>query len=281
MNMELFTDSGRELINNSAALAAGKQNPTLAPLHTLAVGLENKFCRSFFEVLNTPIDELQEIVKKDVELLPKSKDGQLSLDPNMAQFLEACRKDAEQLEDSFISLEHFILQWATTEFLSPEIKNFFNQTKFTRETVLEHMKSIRKGQTVSEKSAERKYQILDKYAQNLTKQAKEGKVDPVVGRHEEIRRVLQILSRRTKNNPVLIGEPGVGKTAIIEGIAQRIVDNDVPEGLQGKQVYSLDLGLLIAGAKYQGEFEERLKNVLKAIEDEQGSIILFIDDSIL
>ena len=140
------------------------------------------------------------------------------------------------------------------------------------------MQEIRKGKPVSNQNAEKQYQILEKYCINITKQARDGKLDPVIGRHEEIRRVIQILSRRTKNNPVLIGEPGVGKTAIVEGIAQRIVNNDVPESLKNKQLYSLDLGLLIAGAKYQGEFEERLKGVLKEIEDGKDDVILFIDE---
>ena len=140
------------------------------------------------------------------------------------------------------------------------------------------MQEIRKGKTVSNQNAEKQYQILEKYCVNITNQARDGKLDPVIGRHEEIRRVVQILSRRTKNNPVLIGEPGVGKTAIVEGIAQRIINNDVPESLKNKQVYALDLGLLIAGAKYQGEFEERLKGVLKEIEEGKDDIILFIDE---
>ncbi|MBT3455916.1 AAA domain-containing protein [bacterium] len=278
MNMDIFTDSSKELLNNSAALAVGKQNATLVPLHTIASGIENEFCRSFFQVLEIPIEELQELVKKEVAILPKIQNGQLSLDPTMQKFIDACKKEAEHFGDTYISLELFILQWATTESMPTTIRHFFAQSKFSREAVLKQITSLRNGKKVTEKEAEQKYQILDKYAQNLTEQAKEGKLDPIIGRHEEIRRVVQILSRRTKNNPVLIGEPGVGKTAIAEGIAQRIINNDVPESLQNKKIYSLDLGLLIAGAKYQGEFEDRLKSVLKAVEESSGEIVLFIDE---
>ena len=278
MNMEQFTDSSKELINRSASLAVAKKNPSLQPLHTLAAGLENDFCRSFFEELQVSVEELSDIVKREIEQIPKSHGTQIAVDPTLETFLKMCQKDAEHLGDSYISLEHFILQWSSSDLFPQVIKHFFSQSQFTREKILEHMKIIRGGKKVTEKEAEKKYLILEKYAQNLTKQAKEGKLDPIIGRHEEIRRVVQILSRRTKNNPVLIGEPGVGKTAIAEGLAQRIVSNDVPESLQNKIIYSLDLGLLIAGAKYQGEFEERLKGVLKAIEEAEGKIVLFIDE---
>jgi ATP-dependent Clp protease ATP-binding subunit ClpB len=200
------------------------------------------------------------------------------MDQAMQDFLTLCTKEADQLGDQFISLEHIMLAWTKTQYLPPFMQSFFKQHGLTRSNVLKYMKELRKGSTVDSKTAEGKYNILDKYAQNITEEARLGKLDPVIGRHDEIRRVIQILSRRTKNNPVLIGEPGVGKTAIVEGIAQRIIENDVPESLKNKKIYSLDLGSLIAGTKYQGEFEDRIKGILKEIEKNPDDVILFIDE---
>jgi ATP-dependent Clp protease ATP-binding subunit ClpB len=260
MNIEKFTDSSQDLLNKATVIATDYGNPALLPLHTLYAGLDNDFCISFFEALNAPLEQLQHLIESELEKLPRAEGIQLAIDYSLQQFLIECKKVADELGDSYISLEHFLLVWSETEYLPNAIHSFFKKEK------------------VADKGAEKQYRILEKYCQNLTNQAKEGKLDPVIGRHEEIRRVIQILSRRTKNNPVLIGEPGVGKTAIVEGIAQRIVNDDVPESLRDYQIYSLDLGLLIAGAKYQGEFEERLKGVLKEVEDGNEKIILFIDE---
>lgn len=278
MKLEQFTHAAQELIQKSAALAQEKHNPSLTILHTLATGITDDFCRSFLFGLRLNLDQLQSLITSEVDRLPKTQGTQLAIDPMFEQFLKQCEQQAKDLGDTYISLETFLIGWATTSHVPQSIRDFFAQNSFTKQRILEHMQEIRKGKTVSSQNAEKQYQILEKYCINVTKQAREGKLDPVIGRHEEIRRVIQILSRRTKNNPVLIGEPGVGKTAIVEGIAQRIVNNDVPENLKNKQLYSLDLGLLIAGAKYQGEFEERLKGVLKEIEDGKDDIILFIDE---
>lgn len=278
MNPEKFTSSTQELFNKSIAIAQGKNNPTLLPLHLLAAALENEFCVSFFKVLSVNLENLNILVNKELDKLPVVQGGQLAADYKLEEFLKACEKDADKLGDKYISLEHILLQFTDTQNLPTDIIEFFKKSQFTRNNIMGHMQSIRKGKTVNEKNAEKQYEILEKYCKNITQLARTGKLDPVIGRHEEIRRVIQILSRRTKNNPVLIGEPGVGKTAIVEGIAQRIVNNDVPEGLKNNIIYALDLGLLVAGTKYQGEFEERLKGILKEIEENSETIILFIDE---
>lgn len=278
MKLEQFTQASQELIQKAAALAQEKHNPTLMPLHILAASVKDDFCRSFYFSLGLPLDHLEQLTTQELDRLPRSQGTQLTVDPSFEQLLFNCQKEAQELGDSYISLELFLLQWAEGHFLPQPLRDFFARHGFTKKKVLAHMHEMRKGKTVNSPNAEKQYQVLEKYCINVTKQARDGKLDPVVGRHEEIRRVVQILSRRTKNNPVLIGEPGVGKTAIVEGIAQRIVNHDVPESLKNKELYALDLGLLIAGAKYQGEFEERLKGVLKEIEDGKDDIILFIDE---
>jgi ATP-dependent Clp protease ATP-binding subunit ClpB len=278
MNFDNYTHASQELIQKAVNFAQEQHNPVLTPLHVLAVALNQEFCTSFLSSLNVPIKALKELVDKELAKLPRAQGAQLSIDQPFQSFINACTEHAKKIGDQYISLEHFILGWISSNTLPPEIQSFLKNNGCTQSSIAAHMNALRKGKTVNSKSAENQYEILEKYCVNITKQAQDGKLDPVIGRHEEIRRVIQILSRRTKNNPVLIGEPGVGKTAIVEGIAQRIINNDVPESLKNKKIYGLDLGLLIAGAKYQGEFEERLKGVLKAVEESGEQIILFIDE---
>lgn len=278
MNMEQFTTSTQDLINASAALAMRRKHQLLLPLHIVRQSIENDFCRSFYDVLQIDVSQLMQLAEAELNKIPQVEGGQLGADAGLQYLPRTAEDEAQKLGDAYISLEHILLALAQTTYLPDTIKSFFRSAGFKRSAILEHMETIRRGKTVQDRAAEARYQILDKYCQNITKLAAEGKLDPVIGRNDEIRRVIQILSRRTKNNPVLIGEPGVGKTAIAEGIAQRIINNDVPESLKNKQMYALDLGLLIAGAKYQGEFEERLKGLLKEIEQNGDNIILFIDE---
>ena len=278
MNPELLSTSSQELINVAIAIAQTRKNPTLHPLHLLAAALSNEFCLSFFSILNVDIVALQTLVDQELEKLPSVEGSTLSGDFALEEFLSVCHKEAQELDDAYITLEHFMVEFFKTRHLPEILREFLKKTGVTKAAILQHMAHIRKGKKVTDQRAEKQYQMLEKFCLNITTQAREGKLDPVIGRHDEIRRVIQILSRRTKNNPVLIGEPGVGKTAIVEGIAQRIIQNDVPESLKNNTIYSLDLGLLIAGTKYQGEFEERLKGVLKEIEASPDTLILFIDE---
>ncbi len=280
--MDRYTTASQELLQKSVEIAQHAHSSTLNPLHTLAAGSENEFCISFFSLCNLDLKKLSLLIQQELEKLPKLAHAQsvdqISIDGAMEKFLQLCQTEATALGDQYISLEHFLLAWTTTHSLPEGIRSFFKEARFDSSVIKNHMQLIRKGKQADSKNAEKSYQALEKYTINITKLAKQGKLDPVIGRHEEIRRVIQILSRRTKNNPVLIGEPGVGKTAIVEGIAQRIIHKDVPEGLAGKEIFSLDLGQLIAGTKYQGEFEERIKLILKEVENAQENIILFIDE---
>jgi ATP-dependent Clp protease ATP-binding subunit ClpB len=220
-------------------------------------------------------------LQQAIERLPRvsgsgAGGGQVYISPRVNEVFTSAEAVAQQMKDEFVSVEHMLLALASLP--DGPVAEAMRAAGLTREKLLEALAAVRGGQRVTSQNPEGTYEALEKYGRDLTALAQQGKLDPVIGRDEEIRRVIQILSRRTKNNPVLIGPPGVGKTAIVEGLAQRIVRGDVPEGLKGKRIVSLDMGALVAGAKYRGEFEERLKAVLKAVQDAQGEVILFIDE---
>jgi len=273
-----YTIKSQEALQAAQQLAAERQNPELLPEHLLCalVRQTDGIVAPILQRGGMQPSVVENRLRAELDRLPKVSGAQIYASQRLAQLLEAAWKEAQSLTDEYLSTEHLLLALAQEK--DGAAGSILREGGLTRDMILALLKTLRGSQRVTDQEPEGKYQALERYCRDLTAEARAGKLDPVIGRDEEIRRVMQVLSRRTKNNPVLIGEPGVGKTAIAGGLARRIVEGDVPEGLKNKKVLDLDLGALIAGAKYRGEFEDRLKAVLKAISEAEGAIILFIDE---
>jgi ATP-dependent Clp protease ATP-binding subunit ClpB len=280
MNLTRYTEKAQEAVLAAQQRAERAGHPELTPEHMLLTLIEQQdgIVPAVLSKMQVDRSSLTSAVAALVEKLPRVQGGaQPGLSGRLRDVFTAAEQEAERMTDEFTSTEHLLLAIAAAGGRTP-LADLLKKHGVTKDSVLQALTSVRGSQRVTDQRPEGKYQALERYGRDLTEVARKGKLDPVIGRDDEIRRVIQVLARRTKNNPVLIGEPGVGKTAIVEGLAQRIVRGDVPEGLRNKRIVALDMGALVAGAKYRGEFEERLKAVLKEIADAQGQIVLFIDE---
>ena len=274
MRFDKLTIKSQELIQNAQSLASRYGNQQIVNEHLLLAMLEEKegIARTVLRKLGVAPDAVRDEIRTAVDRLPKvSGASEVYLSTDTRAAIEKAFDEAAKMKDEYVSIEHILLVLAEAK--GGEAAAVLKRHGVTRDNLLKVLMEIRGSQRITDPNPEEKYQALEKFSRDLTELARTGKLDPVIGRDEEIRRIVQVLSRRTKNNPVLIGEPGVGKTAIVEGLAQRIVNNEVPEGLRGKRILSLDMAALIAGAKFRGDFEERLKNVIKMISRKKGAVL--------
>ena len=277
MNTNNYTIKSQEALQNAVQLAQSKGQQAIETGHLLkaVINVGENVTHFIFNKLGVNSHNLLSALDRIIDSYPRVSGGEVYLSPDSNKALEKATRLAKDMGDQYISLEHILLGLLDNR---DQVAQLLKDSGLTEKETKEAIAELRKGSKVNSQSAEESYDALGRYAINLNERARNGKLDPVIGRDDEIRRVFQILSRRTKNNPILIGEPGVGKTAIAEGLAQRIVNGDVPSNLASKQIFSLDMGALIAGAKYKGEFEERLKAVVNEVLASEGEIILFIDE---
>ncbi|MBI4747541.1 MAG: ATP-dependent chaperone ClpB [Acidobacteria bacterium] len=278
MRLDRFTLRAQEAIQDAVAMAEQAQHPQVEPEHLLVAMLEQNegIARSILEKIGASVPSIVQDAREVIGKLPKVSGAQRYFSPKVSAIFTAAQKEADQFQDAYLSTEHLLLAVAGDK--DSTAGRILRQRGVNREDLLKVLQQLRGGERITDQDPESKYESLKKYGRDLTELARIGKLDPVIGRDDEIRRVVQVLSRRTKNNPVLIGEPGVGKTAIVEGLAMRIISGDVPESLKNKRLITLDLGAMLAGAKYRGEFEDRLKAVLKEVIRAEGQIVLFIDE---